>query len=419
MFQDNQDSRRVTITTPTAQKTPTHPGRRRALGELTNTPLLLSPQGAGARLGSPGSLVSQTEGVATPPKTVPGSPDTITPKHNLKLLTELASKMSGSARQTLKFGDDEGDIYRHSEPMYLPSSKTEAASPHRDHPYGVKSGAGAAAPPFVPLPQVATPVTEQFREEFVVVQPVTKAKVKPVKSGNNENFAPPPEKGANRKEKSLGLLAERMLAGLPENVKSGDTLELQLDDTAKALQTERRRIYDIVNVFEAVQIMSKVGKNVYQWHGRTFLVQSLAWLRQLAFNLNMDEQYRVARDQDIQMMIHNQENVNIENVSPLTPGTPLTPTFSPLASPSPLSSPLMSPYNSPNDPNGTSMGINTQKFLMLFLVTPAPQTLTLDFAAKVIHGIHQVEKTRLTRIRRLYDIANILQSLGLIRKVQV
>ena len=100
--------------------------------------------------------------------------------------------------------------------------------------------------------------------------------------------------------------------------------------------------------------------------------------------------------------------------------TPLTPTFSsPLASPSPLNSPLMSPYNSPNDPNGTSMGINTQKFLMLFLVTPAPQTLTLDFAAKVIHGIHQVEKTRLTRIRRLYDIANILQSLGLIRKVQV
>ena len=116
-------------------------------------------------------------------------------------------------------------------------------------------------------------------------------------------------------------------------------------------------------------------------------------------------------------MIHNQENVNIENVSPAM--SPLTPTFSPLASPSPLSSPLMSPYNSPNDPNGTSMGINTQKFLMLFLVTPTPQTLTLDFAAKVIHGIHQVEKTRLTRIRRLYDIANILQSLGLIRKVQV
>ena len=154
---------------------------------------------------------------------------------------------------------------------------------------------------------------------------------------------------------------------------------------------------------------------MYQWHGRTYLVSSLAWLRQLALATGMDEGYRVAREQDIQMMIHNQENVNIENVSPAPSMSPLTPTFSPMASPSPLNS----PYNSPNDPNGTSMGINTQKFLMLFLVTPTPQTLTLDFAAKVIHGIHQVEKTRLTRIRRLYDIANILQSLGLIRKVQV
>ena len=36
--------------------------------------------------------------------------------------------------------------------------------------------------------------------------------------------------------------------------------EVQLDDTAKLLNTERRRIYDIVNVFEAVQIMSKVMK---------------------------------------------------------------------------------------------------------------------------------------------------------------
>jgi len=325
---------------------------------------------------------------------------------------------NSSARQTLQFEDVDPDRYKHSEPIYLPSSQTEAPSPHRDHPYGVKSASNGSNDNIPPPPMS----TNQFREEFIVVQPVdqkSKAKLKPLsqKAGNDENFAPPPEKqtGVNRKEKSLGLLAERMLAGLPENVTSGETMELQLDDTARLLQTERRRIYDIVNVFEAVQIMSKVGKNVYQWHGRTYLVQSLAWLRQLALATGMDEGYRVAREQDIQMMIHNQENVNIENVSPAPSMSPLTPTFSPMASPSPMNS----PYNSPNDPNGTSMGINTQKFLMLFLVTPSPQTLTLDFAAKVIHGIHQVEKTRLTRIRRLYDIANILQSLGLIRKVQV
>ena len=381
-----------------APATPGVSARRRALGELTNTPLLLSPS----------AVMSGPENISTPPKIVPASPDTVTPTHNLKLLTELASKISGtaggSARQTLQFEDVDPNRYT-SEPIYLPSSQTEAASPHRDHPYGVKQQARPGQEP------------AKFREEFVVVQPVQPVQPKTAKlkaKTGGETFAPPAEKGVNRKEKSLGLLAERMLDGLPKTVQSGSNLELQLDDTARLLQTERRRIYDIVNVFEAVQIMSKVGKNVYQWHGRTFLLQSLAWLRQLAIKLGMDEQYRAAREQEIQLMIHNQENVNIENVSPS-----LTPTFSPLASPSPLSSPLMSPYNSPNDPNGTSMGINTQKFLMLFLVTPAPQTLTLDFAAKVIHGSQQVEKTRLTRIRRLYDIANILQSLELIRKVQV
>lgn len=414
----------------------TQANKRKALGELTNTPLLLSPGGLNnvmltpgglhspraLNLNSPSSLMAPPENISTPPKTVPSSPDTITPTHNLKLLTELASKMSGTtstARQTLQFEDVDPNRFA-SEPIYLPSLQVDAPSPHRDHPYGVKRN-------------IASKLTSEnhYRDEFVTVEPFeTKAKTKAAavkakqvkpqtptyQSQSTELFAPPAERGVNRKEKSLGLLAERMLASLPYNVSSGESLELQLDDTARVLQTERRRIYDIVNVFEAVQIMSKVGKNVYQWHGRTYLVQSLAWLRQLAIKLGMVEQYNIAREQEMQMMIHNQENVNIENVSP---GTPLTPTFSPMASPSPLNSPYNSPYNSPNDPNGTSMGINTQKFLMLFLVTPQPQTLTLDFAARVIHGIHQVEKTRLTRIRRLYDIANILQSLELIRKVQV
>ena len=44
----------------------------------------------------------------------------------------------------------------------------------------------------------------------------------------------------------------------------GDCAEVQLDDTAKLLHTERRRVYDIVNVFEAVQMMSRVCKNVYK-----------------------------------------------------------------------------------------------------------------------------------------------------------
>ncbi len=71
-------------------------------------------------------------------------------------------------------------------------------------------------------------------------------------------FLPPAERG-NRKEKSLGLLAERMLQNYPFMLEPGNPTQIHLDDTARMLNTERRRIYDIVNVLEAVQMMSKVS----------------------------------------------------------------------------------------------------------------------------------------------------------------
>ena len=46
----------------------------------------------------------------------------------------------------------------------------------------------------------------------------------------------------------------------------------------------------------------------------TYLVQSLAWLRQLATKLGVVEQYNLAREHKMQTMInHNQENVNTKH----------------------------------------------------------------------------------------------------------
>lgn len=42
---------------------------------------------------------------------------------------------------------------------------------------------------------------------------------------------------------------------------------LSIDQTASQLRVERRRIYDIVNILEALSIVSKRGKNLYWWHG--------------------------------------------------------------------------------------------------------------------------------------------------------
>jgi transcription factor E2F7/8 len=60
----------------------------------------------------------------------------------------------------------------------------------------------------------------------------------------------------------------------------GERPEVCLDEAATILGVERRRIYDIVNILESVQIVSRKAKNCYAWHGLTKLPSVLSVLKQ-------------------------------------------------------------------------------------------------------------------------------------------
>uniref|UniRef100_A0A5F8GIN3 Transcription factor E2F7 n=1 Tax=Monodelphis domestica TaxID=13616 RepID=A0A5F8GIN3_MONDO len=213
----------------------------------------------------------------------------------------------------------------------------------------------------------------------------------------------------SRKQKSLGLLCQKFLARYPSYPLSTEKTTISLDEVAASLGVERRRIYDIVNVLESLHMVSRVAKNQYGWHGRHGLQKTLKNLQRLGEEQKYEEQ----------MAYFHQKELNL-----------VEPKFGERKREGFLDSqdqPLLD-FSEPdctsasaNSRKDKSLRIMSQKFVMLFLVSKT-KIVTLDVAAKILIEESQdaADHSKFkTKVRRLYDIANVLTSLVLIKKVHV
>ncbi|KAF0042789.1 hypothetical protein F2P81_004126 [Scophthalmus maximus] len=236
------------------------------------------------------------------------------------------------------------------------------------------------------------------------------------------------EKMISRKEKSLGLLCHKFLARYPDYPNPELNNDICLDDVATELSVERRRIYDIMNVLESLHMVSRSAKNRYWWHGRSKLAQTLAILKQVGEEHRYGQQMqqirqRILLDREFDFDGDEKENES-EEVAPAElesgehgqrelffvelPGVEFK-----------AGEQLETSVNSRKD---KSLRVMSQKFVMLFLVS-SPRVVSLDVAAKILigedQGADQDKNKFKTKVRRLYDIANVLRSLKLIEKVHV
>uniref|UniRef100_A0ACD6AJH5 Uncharacterized protein n=1 Tax=Avena sativa TaxID=4498 RepID=A0ACD6AJH5_AVESA len=232
----------------------------------------------------------------------------------------------------------------------------------------------------------------------------------------------------SRKQKSLGLLCSNFVALYDRD----DVDTVGLDAAARRLGVERRRIYDIVNVLESVGILVRRAKNRYTWIGFEGVPTALKELKERALreisglvspSLEEPSAANVSDDEDDDDRLGDADgDADSEKLSQ-SQSMELSQSQSMELS---QSQSMDTPSDKPDTPRcqlrsdhrkEKSLGLLTQNFVKLFL-TMELETISLDEAARLLLGERHAESNMRTKVRRLYDIANVLSSLNLIEKTQ-